>query len=430
MATIGAVITEFRANAAQFLQETGKVSSANEKVGKTAAVSQRQMANYASQGIGAIIPAAAGAESQIAQLIAGITKANGALALLGKGLLAVGAFAFGVQLGTKIREEIDNWLALGETVNQTTERMKKEAEEQKKFADERARSVALLLNLEKQRRAAESAAVVEGFKQFDPVAAAAEQREAALAAAEDDRKLRERNIVETIRDEGRRRQALIESARLTGAERLKVEREYHNTVAKLNQDAADLAKKTYIDQTTALFEQLQKRIELAKTIQVNANRAAQIQGFGDLFAPFLEAEETKRDMASIAEGFALLLADGKRWADVAPEIFRVNAELERRGFFGLLTAVDQARTRFEQLRVGQKDLATDTENLRMAIDRLPASMQASDPAVVAFTQKLAAMEEQSLRTALAIQQLALTIATTTPPPVTAAGQFEVGAAVP
>jgi nucleotide-binding universal stress UspA family protein len=427
MATIGAVITEFRANAAQFLQETGKVSAANEKVGKTASVSQRQMADYAAKGIGSVIPAAEGAEHHIAKLIDRILKMNGALALVGKGLLAIGAFAFAFQLGARIREEIDNWLALGESIGQTTERLKKEAEEQKKFADERARSVQLLLNLEKQRRAAESAAVVEGFKQFDPVAAAAEQREAALAAAEDDRKLRERNIVETIRDEGRRRQALIENARITGAERLKVEREYHNAVAKLNQDAVELAKKTYVDQTNALIEQLQKRVQMREQIESQASAAAQRQGLGDVFAPFKQADETKRDMQKVAEGFALLLADGKRWADLAPEIFRIAAEFEQRGFFGLLTAIEESRRRFETMRIGTQQLAVDFDNVRLAVERFPASLTAADPAVQGFIQKLQAMEFQANQTAVAIQQLANVVAAGGVPPVSAQPVEEVAA---
>jgi hypothetical protein len=425
MATIGAVITEFRANAAQFLQETGKVSEANAKVGKTAAVSQRQMANYASQGIGAVIPAAAGAESQIAQLITGITKANGALALLGKGLLAVGAFAFGVQLGTKLREEIDNWLALGESVSQTTERLKKEAEEQKKFADERARSVRLLMNLEKERRELEGAAEVELFKREDPMEAAALELAAEQANIESRRALREREIIETIRDEGRRRQALIESAGITTAARLKAEREYHNNINKLNQESLEAAKKIYVDETTALIEQLQKRVEMRKQIESRAKEGAERAGLGDIFAPFRQADETKQDMQKVAEGFALLLADGKRWADLAPEIFRVSAEFERRGFFGFLQTIEESRRRFEVMRIGAKEVVADFESVRLAVDRFPDSLTAADPAIQGFIQKLNAMEVQANRTAQAIQELARSVTTTTLPPVTAAEPAEV-----
>jgi hypothetical protein len=424
MAVIGAVITEFRANAAQFLQETGKVTGSLDKVGKSAGTSQRQMADFATKGLGTVIPGAEGAEHAIAKVIEKMISLGGALALIGKGGILAGGFLTGMVIGERLKDEIKNWWALGETVSKTTERLKTEAEEQTKFADQRARGVRLLLNLEKERKELEGAAKTEEVKRTAPIEAAGREFEAAVAVIEAQRALRERDIIETIKQESRRRQALVESAGITAAARLKAEREFHNNVAKLNQDAADLAKKTYIDQTTALIEQLQKRIDLGKAIQIESSAAAQRQLGADVFAPFREAEETKRDMASIAEGFALLLADGKRWADVAPEIFRVNADLEARGFVGLLTAIDQARVRFEGLRLGQKDLATDTDNLRVAINNLPAAMQASDPAVVAFTQKLALMEQQSLRTSLAIQQLANIIATTTAPPVTAAEQFQ------
>jgi hypothetical protein len=419
MATIGAVITEFRANAGQFFQETGKVITTTEKVGRTAGVSQRQMANYATQGLGAVIPAAEGAEHAIATVITSLLKMGGVLALLGKGAILTGGFITGVMIGQRLKDEIANWLEWGETINQTTERLKEETESQKKFATERERSVRLLINLEKERRAAASEAQVERLT-GRPLDIAAEEREAALEQETLKRQIRERDILAaTIGFEERRRKALIESAQITANERLKIERKYVNDVAKANQEALDAAKKTYVDQTNALLEQLQKRVQMREQIECQAGAAAQRQGLGDIFAPFRQADETKRDMQKVAEGFALLLADGQRWADLAPEIFRVAAEFERRGFFGLLSAIEESRRRFEIMRIGTQQLVADFDSVRLAVERFPASLTAADPAVQGFIQKLQAMEFQANQTAVAIQQLANVVAAGGVPPVSA-----------
>src|SRR5881396_82202 len=101
------------------------------------ASAERTVALFAARGLGSIIPAAQGAEFAISRLLQRALTARGTLLLLGQaGALIAGTFvvAAGVQ---RLQEEIRNWLALGETVSQTTERIKKDAEEQKAFAADR-----------------------------------------------------------------------------------------------------------------------------------------------------------------------------------------------------------------------------------------------------------------------------------------------------
>lgn len=411
MATVGSIVVELQANTAQFHQEMGKASGALQNVTRESGYSERALSHFAAKGLGEVIPAAQGAEFAISKVIDRALHAAGALRLLGGAGALIGGtllVAAGVQ---RLQEEIKNWLALGETISQTTERLKTEADEQEKFATRRKAAVSLLISLEGQLAQARAESAASALKaQGDEPNAAGATLEAQTAALNLEKQLRDRNIIETIAQGERRNQALLNSELLLSVRRTKINEDYYGTLRKLQEDATAKALQLFTTETNAMLESLKRRLDLRKAIEDEANAAAQRQGFGDIFAPFEQADKTKQDAQKIAEGFALLLDKGKAFRDVFPEITRVAEEFQQRGFSGFAAAVEDARGKFRDLGIDAQSIETSFTSLSARLGRdLPAGISAAIPEVAKMIQTLDLMKISADRAANSIQVLAQSI---------------------
>lgn len=425
MASIGEIHVDLSANTATFTQEMGRARGALRDVRTESSAGERALASFAAKGIGEVIPAAQGAEFAIHKLIDRSLHAAGALRVLGQAGAIIGGsllVAVGVQ---RLQEEIKNWLALGETISQTTERLKQEAEEQDKFAQRRKAAVSLLINLEGQLARARAQASEAALKaQGDEPGALGANLEAQLAAINTEKQLRDRNITEVARNAEERRRLEVNSTLIANAQRLAATENYFTALKKLQEDATQKQIQQFQTETEAMVASLQRRIALRKQLEDEAKTAATRQGLGDVFQPFEQGDQIQRDAESIAKGFALLLDKGKAFRDVFPEIIRVDQEFEARGFSGFRAAVENFRGQIQSLGIGTEAIGQSFDAVKAKLADLPAGLAATAPAIDGFNQRLFAMEAQALRAANAVQALANSIATTQGPPVSAAGPTE------
>jgi hypothetical protein len=140
---IGAMIIEIRANSAKFQAEMDKVRGTTSKAGQSATDASRLFAKFASEGLGSVLPIGFRVQHQLEKIIAQMIGGRGALAAMAspaKVLVAI----FGSFFAGNI---IQNFRELGNTAESYTERLKlavgitgsfeerlkKAAEEQKKF---------------------------------------------------------------------------------------------------------------------------------------------------------------------------------------------------------------------------------------------------------------------------------------------------------
>src|SRR5262245_35280191 len=127
--TIGALIVELRMDSAKFKAAMDEAGESTRKTGETATVATNQIARMATHGFGEIIPISFRAERALERWIETALKGNGAMAILGKSVLALGAGIAAFKLGQFIGE----WLTLGTTVEKYAESVRKATEEQKAF---------------------------------------------------------------------------------------------------------------------------------------------------------------------------------------------------------------------------------------------------------------------------------------------------------
>lgn len=429
MAVAGTIVVELQANTAQFQQEMGRASTGLKTISRESGNSERALAHFAAKGLGEVIPAAQGAEFAISKMIDKALHAAGALRLLGGAGVAIGGtllVAAGVQ---RLQEEIKNWLALGETISQTTERLKTEADEQEKFAQKRKASVSLLIGLEGQLAQARAEASASALKaQGDLPGAAGADLEAQAAAANAEKLARDRNIIETIAAGERRNHALIASELLLAARRTKINEDYFGTLKKLQEDATAKQLDQFTTETNAMLDSLKRRLSLRKSIEDEAATAAQRQGLGDVFQPFTQADDTRQDAEKIAQGFALLLDKGKAFRDVFPEILRIDEQFQQRGFSGFATAVDNARGKFRDLGIDSQTLEQSWGALGAKLGNIPTAFQQAGAAIDPLIAKLRELEAQNFRTAQSVVALASTLATTRegPPAPDVTGPVDLG----
>jgi hypothetical protein len=419
MATVGSIVVELQANTAQFHQEMGRASGSLDKVREGAGRSERALVSFAARGIGVVVPEAEGAAHALLRIAESATKASGAFAILAKtGLLAgvaVGAFL----VGQKLREEIDNWLQLGETSKQTLDRIKQEVEDNQKFLEKRAATVALMINLEgklaeaRAKASEASTKTATGEATPESLGAALEARIAAIDTAQ---KLEEANIRKTIALGVERDKALTASLLTANANRIVATQEYYASVNKLSQDSAKKELDLFTSQTNAMLDSLKRRLDLRKSIEDEANTAAQRQGFGDLFTPFTQADTARQDAEKIAKGFALLIEQGKRFTDVFPEVIRLDQEFQSRGFIGFALAFENAQKQIRELGLDAQSIEQSFGSLsaRLGSD-LPSGISRAIPEVAKLAQTLDAMKLSADSAASSITALAQTIAGTPAP---------------
>jgi hypothetical protein len=419
MATAGTIVIELQANTAQFQQAMGRAGNSLGEVREGAGRSERALVSFAARGIGVIVPEAEGASHALLGLIEKATKGAGAMALLAKSGLVAGVAIGAFLVGQRLREEIDNWLELGETSHKTLERLKTELEEQQKFADKRAASINLLITLEgklAQGRAKASEAAQKGSLGEDTVGSLGAGLEGRLAAINLAQRLEEANIRKTIEMGKNRDQALLASQLASNAERIAATRDFYNAVAKLQDDATNKSIELFKNETTAQLDSLQRRLDLRKRLE---DQTAGLVQSGAIFDPLASGEATRKQMELEASGFALLLDKGRPWRDLQEQIFAKDQEFASKGFAGFATAVQEQKVVIDGTSGSLRSLAIDTDSLRTSwealgqkLSNIPTAIAAAGAPIDALIQKFREMKVEALNTASAVQTLANTIATT------------------
>lgn len=136
MATIGTLLVELRANAAQFQAEIDRTRRATHAAGDTMALVQRKAENFAEQGLARIVPISGQAGDALVDLIGNTERGARAIQAFAKAWIVVeGALAVG-----KVVEEAEHWLRYGETLAGATERLREWNTEQAAFAATMSRS--------------------------------------------------------------------------------------------------------------------------------------------------------------------------------------------------------------------------------------------------------------------------------------------------
>lgn len=365
MAVAGTIVVELQANTAQFHQEMGRASTGLQSISRESGASERALSSFAAKGFGSIIPAAQGAEFAISKVIDKALHAGGALKGFGIAGAAVGAFFLAREAGQRIREEIDNWLALGETINTTTERLKTEADEQEKFAQKRKAAVGLLINLETQLAQTRSQAISTALKTSgDSFGAVGVDTRAALAQAAADKQIRDRSIVEATDAGDRRNQLLLVSEQQLAAARFKINEDYIAAIRKLNDDTTAKNLQNFTTETSNLLDQIQKRVDERKRLESQTSGLVQS---GTITDPQANTAAIAKGFNAEAESLGFLLKEGRPWRDLQEQIFAKDQEFQSKGFSGFASAVDAARVRIGTIGASADSIAGSLDQMRQKI---------------------------------------------------------------
>lgn len=411
MASAGTIVVELQANTAQFHQEMGRAGAALHEVGEGASRGERRLVSFAARGIGVVVPEAEGAAHALLGLVESASKASGAFALLAKaGLLggvAIGAFL----VGQKLREEIDNWLQLGETSKQTLDRLSKELEENTKFLEKRSAAVNLAIALEGKlavARANANAAATKSLTGEDTTASLGAALEARLAAIDTAQTLEEANIRKTIALGVQRDRALLASQMAGQADRFAATADFYSKVGKLAEDASKKERELFQKDTTLLLDALKSRLDLRKQLEANA---ASLVESGTIIDPLGSPEKTSLEFRNVAEGFALLLDKGRPWRDLQDQIFAKDAEFQSKGFPGFASAVQDAGQRMQSLGITGASIDAQWFSLSKRLgDDMPAAIDRADPAIRGLIQRFQEMRIEADRATASVAQLANAIA--------------------
>jgi hypothetical protein len=441
VATIGTINVDLLANTAAFQQEMGRAADSMGKVSKGAEGSGRALKLLLDRGIGAIVPEAHGAGRAIETLIDKVGKLKGAFGVLGQASLFAGAFAFGVALGNILREQIDNWRLFGETIKQTIERIKQEAEEQQKFSEKRAASVQMLMQLEgelAQSRSKASSASQKGLLGESTVGSLQADMSATIDAIDQRQKLEEaaaRKLFGTATENrANLNRALLASEQKANSDRYIAAQTYYQASGKLEDDALQKSKTKFEAETTAMFDSLNRRLNLRKQLEAQVETMI---ASGAVFDPGRQAEQTKKAFDEQVSAFVLLLDKGRRWSDLEEQIFRKEQEFQAQGQGGFAQSVKDRAVRIgeltgtmDSLGISTANLTTSAENLDKKLRTIPEALVAAGVNVDAVREKFNQLELQFLRTAKAANTLANVIVAGGPPPVTAAAPETGGGTAP
>ena len=380
MATIGSLVLELQANAAQFHQEMGKARDGLERTGRSFGGVERTAVRFAAQGLGAVVPAAEGFEHSIQRVIQSAMSAGGALRLLGQAGLVVGgtlAVAAGVQW---LQDNLRNWREFGETVSQTLDRLKAEAEEQQKFAEARKRAVTLGLGLRQQEIQMETTlGQARATAAGDELGAAHEAFAGRLKLIEVERQQRERSIVESVASGMKRDELLTQSARIALNARLAANEEYAAKALKLQEDVKQKQTKAWLDETDVLREQLKSRLDARKAFETQLGQGAAGLGLTTSTAQGFAALRTIREsLGKAAADIAFQRREG--WI-TETDMTQEREATRQRGmqalsalkeqFAGVAAVVDAVESTLSTLSV--TNFGTQIEEGRVWVDRFVAT---------------------------------------------------------
>ncbi len=421
MASIGSLTLDLRANAGEFHQELGRARTSLGSLSRESGASQHALSSFAAKGLGSVIPAAQGAEFAINRMLSTALRGRGALLLLGQAGAIVGGTLLVAAGFQKFQDEMQHFLKTGTFgITAFLDQLKKDAEEQEKFAARRVQTIGLLIGLEGklgQARASASQAALTAMKDEPGAAGAGLERELTQIALEE--KLREGAILKDIKMGADRERALTLSTQIGLSERRAAVENYYATLAKIEDAATAKTLDTFKTETSAQLENLQRRLEQRKRIEESTAALIQV---GTIVDPLGEAEKTREAAKIRAEGFALLLDKGRRWADLEAQIFAAEREFDVKGLFNFGVLIEEARTKFQNLGIDALSIQGSLTSLAMRLgDDLPASINRADPAIVQMIQRFQLMRLEANQTAIAVQQLANVIAAGGPAPAPIVG---------
>src|SRR5262245_36995805 len=244
------------------------------------------------------------------------------------GMIGMGAAAVAVGVGLGLLafkgvEKLTEIIALGGTTwDKYTEKLKKASEEQDKALAKIATAVIKLQQLNRETAKALGEAAVSGIESRGggPEETIRARRQGLLDELEFETQAKlAANVQDIINqkitaDQGAQIGIAIRKA--AAAEKIKIDQNAAKAFAEIDKDLLEKQKQNFLEGTRAYLEALQARQQLREKIETQASAAAQRQLGGDIFQPFRQADQTKQDMQRVAEGFALLLVDGKRWIDL------------------------------------------------------------------------------------------------------------------
>jgi hypothetical protein len=240
---IGSLKATLGLDGSAFLRNSEAVRKDLGKTKNEFGLASRKAENFAEEGLAKILPVSSQVGDAMIDLVGGTQKGAAALQIFAKGFIAVA----GIMAVAEVVQQAQHWRKYGETIEQTTERLKKHLEEEKKFAAEREKARAVQLGLDKQ------IAQLEGR---DTIAISERERQA--------------QIIATVKMGEERNKALAKSEQITYLERKKLRDDYEAKLAEgIQKEIEDERKKRdEIEKAT------RAEIDLTERLRLDAVRAS------------------------------------------------------------------------------------------------------------------------------------------------------------
>ncbi len=380
--------------------------------GQEATVASRQIAKLAADGFGAVLPISFQAENAIERFIQTALKAQGALAILGKATLALGAGFAAFKLGSLIGE----FAALGTSVKTYEENTKRALDEQKKLSSSMEAQRNVLRSLDK-----EYATLIESADELLRVRRR-EREEAALRGLPGGGA----NPLAGDALAKARRNNLVDEARVLTDQRKLREDNEQKLIDQITKERDEQVKK-WREETQALADQLKTRLKLRQDFDAQFGQGGLSgQGAaGGLAAVRQLREQIQKEARDLAfaqrEGLISETdATGERGniRDRAIDEAR-RLKQEFGGLPVVLDAIDKAIASVEfgnfgrEIATAREHLAAfvpTTQELTTGLGSLAAQFTATLPATDAAADATRAMSAAYLEAANAVYQLRVQLA--------------------
>jgi len=417
MATLGlgSMVVQLDLDGADFVRNTKQaqqvLGQTRETVDRasTSFRANRTAARFAAEGISELTGLSGRLIFGFEQMIEKALSARGAFLLLGQAAAVIG----GVILVAGIVQAVEEYIRLGETVNQTIDRLKTEGEEQKKFAAARQAVAASARSLAKDQIEAEGELASARAKAAgDEIGGARATLAAKLQSLEFERRQRAEHIIATVTSEQGQSAQLLALEQLTATKR-RVLREQSRLAE------TDLNKKRFVEETNALIENLQTQIKIRQDFDAKVAAAATRQGFGGgALLGLTKVKEFQQDVTTISAGFRDLVARGTPLTTLFPDIDAAGEQLAsqmamlKEQFAGSPTVLAELNRALGAVDFANFTKAIFSESLalrgfedqtgsvgrgvtalaeRLAKD-LPAGVEASLPEIQKLTQSIAGLK--------------------------------------
>lgn len=440
MATIGSVVLELQANTAQFHQEIGKARESLGQTGKVFTSTEHVAASFAAKGIGAVIPAVQGFEFSLARMIRSTMGATGALGMLGQAGLVVG----GVLAVAALVQVTQDYVKMGESVASYTARMKKAAEEEKAFLDQKKQFATMNLGFETQlmQKMTERRGLVL-TNERDELGAAWATLEGRRAIIELETRARQRTIVEQVKMGASRDLLERSSNAIAIADRLLAQDQYTQKVNKIFQQQTEDQVKTWQAETRTLLDELKTRLAARQQFEAQLGQGATALGLTDNIAAgfakvraiqdamdragrdlaFLERQGLVGQTESIDERHRLMRAAITSLENVQQEfagtqsvVDAVQKALMRFSLGNFGAEIEKGRTWVDQLISTDQQLVAIQDAVQAKFRELPAVLAAADIAFAAsasaaaqFRKELQDVRTDADATTVALQRLAVAL---------------------